>query len=310
MIYHNPAARQGLGLFKDVFSVIQILLVVSGMISAAANILEQQFGIPNLVGTIIFAIVMIALTLKGHQLVVRIGSVLTLLIIAIIIFIFIIGIGKAWPGASAFMAERTTPADYGFSTGYAWLIMMSVIVLYTCGSNAAIPASRDALASKKDSIIAAAGTAILCACGTAACTILFAAGMPDITKEAIPMLYTMKTTINAGSISQLLYVTIALSAMVSTGVAMLFGVSERYQIALGKNLMQNKSAEFRRALVGLVITLVSVGFSRFGILAIISKGYTTFTLIAAPFLIYLLFVTIPMRISADKKTGTYPAENE
>lgn len=137
MIYKNPVARQALGIFKDVFSIVQILLVVSGMISAAATIMEQMLGLPNIAGTIIFAIVMIALTLKGADLVSKLGNVLTILIIAIVIFIFAIGIGKCWPGASEFMAEKTTPKDYGFSTGYAWVIMMSVVILYTC-----IPAVR------------------------------------------------------------------------------------------------------------------------------------------------------------------------
>lgn len=310
MIYHNPVARQALGIFKDVFSIVQILLVVSGMISAAATILEQMFHLPNIVGTILFAVVMIALTLKGAGLVTKVGSVLTILIIAIVIFIFVIGVGKCAPASRAFMAQRTTPKDYGFSTGYAWMIMMSVVVLYTCGSNAAIPASQNLLGSKKDSLLSALITAILCGCGTAACTFLFAAGMPEITKEPIPMLYTMQKLIGAGAWAQYVYVAIAVSAMVSTGVAMLFGVSERYSIWLGKDLMKEKSPEFRRGLVGLIITIVSVAFSRFGILAIISKGYTAFTLLAAPFLIYLLFITIPYRFSKDKKDGTFPAANE
>lgn len=306
MIYHNPITRQALGIFKDIFSVIQILLVVSGMISAAAAILQSMFGIPNIAGTIGFAILMIALTLKGHHLIVKVGNVLTILIIGIVIFIFVIGIGVCWPGAQEFIALKQTPSDYGFTTGYAWMIMLSVVVLYTCGSNASIPACADNLRSKKDSIMAAAVTAILCGCGTAACTVLFAAGMPEIQAEKIPMLYIMQEVIGAGSVAQLLYAAIALSAMVSTGVIMLFGVSERYQLLMARTIMPDQTPELRRAIAGIIITLIAVGLSRFGILAIIGKGYTTFTLCAAPFLIYLLYFTIPYRMSQDKKMGVFP----
>ena len=41
MIYKNPVARHALGIFKDVFAIIQVLLVVSGMISGAATILAK-----------------------------------------------------------------------------------------------------------------------------------------------------------------------------------------------------------------------------------------------------------------------------
>ena len=92
MIYKNPAVRQVLGIFKDFFSLVQIFLVAAGMISGAAIILEQTFGIPNMVGTLLFGVFMIGFTLKGANLVMKLGNTLTILIIAIIIFIFFISI--------------------------------------------------------------------------------------------------------------------------------------------------------------------------------------------------------------------------
>lgn len=306
MIYKNPIVRQCLGVFKDVFSIIQVLLVVSGMISGAAIIMESTFGLPNIIGTIIFAIVMIGFTLKGSKLVVQLGSILTILIIGIVIFIVAIGIGPCWNGMQEFLAAKTTPEDYGFSTGYAWVVMLSVIALYTCGANAAVPACSFTIKTKRDSIVAAAGSALLCAGATIACTLIFSAGMPAIGKESIPMLYALQKMIGAGSWAQGVYVVIAIAAMLSTGVGLLSGVSERFQLLIGKKMEKAGTPESRRAVIGIVLTIISLLLSRFGILAIIGKGYTLFTLISAPVLIYLLFFTIPYRISKDKKDGTYP----
>ncbi len=309
MIYKNPVARHALGIFKDVFAIIQVLLVVSGMISGAATILESTFNLPMIVGTLGFAIAMIGLTLYGSKLVLKVGNVLTILIIAIVILIFAIGIGKCWPGTKEFIDAGSKPEDYGFSTGYAWVVMLSVITLYTCGANAAVPACRLSLKTKTDTLVASLGSAILCAGATIACTVIFAGGMPEISKEPIPMLYAMQSMINAGGWSQAAYIIIALSAMLSTGVGLLSGVSERFQDLLGRTLMQNSTAVARRTVIGIAITILSVALSKFGILAIISKGYTMFTLVSAPVLIYLLFITVPYRMHKDKEEGIFPEEN-
>ena len=56
------------------------------------------------------------------------------------------------------------------------------------------------------------------------------------------------------------------------------------------------------------VTLISVAFSRLGILTIVAKGYVAFTLVSAPFLIYILFLAVPWRMYKDKQDGTYPEQ--
>ena len=262
MIYKNPAVRQVLGIFKDFFSLVQIFLVAAGMISGAAIILEQTFGLPNIIGTLLFGVFMIGFTLKGANLVMKLGNTLTILIIAIIIFIFFISIGTCWPAADQFIESGSTAADYGLTTGYAWVIVFSSIILFTCGANAAVPSCLVTIRSKKDTFLAALGTAILCGGGTMLCTILFAAGMPHITKESIPMLYLLHDIVHSADWTRYLYVAIAVSAMLSTGVGLLFGISERFQLLSARhNIMANKTAFYRRAVIGVIVTLISVAFA-------------------------------------------------
>lgn len=141
------------------------------------------------------------------------------------------------------------------------------------------------------------------------CTILFAAGMPHITKESIPMLYLLHDIVHSADWTRYLYVAIAVSAMLSTGVGLLFGISERFQLLSARhNIMANKTAFYRRAVIGVIVTLISVAFSRLGILTIVAKGYVAFTLVSAPFLIYILFLAVPWRMYKDKQDGTYPEQ--
>lgn len=311
MIYKNPVVRNVLGLFKDFFSLVQIFLVAAGMISGAAIIMDQTFGLPNLVGTLLFGVFMIALTLKGAGLVMKVGNTLTILIIAIVIFIFAISIGTCWPQTEAFIASGSTATDYGLNPTYAWIVVFSSIILFTCGANAAVPSCLVTIKSKKDTFIAALGSAILCGGGTMLCTILFAAGMPAITKESIPMLYLLQDIVHSADWTRYLYVAVALSAMLSTGVGLLFGVSERFQLLAARhNVMADKSAFYRRAVIGIIFTILSVAFSRIGILTIVAKGYVAFTLAAAPFLIYILFIAVPYRFWKDKQDGTFPEQNK
>jgi hypothetical protein len=46
--------------------------------------------------------------------------------------------------------------------------------------------------------------------------------------------------------------------------------------------------------------------SKFGIIAIIGKGYVLLTTLAAPLLFYLFFFTIPWRMMRDKKEKIGP----
>ena len=94
--------------------------------------------------------------------------------------------------------------------------------------------------------------------------------------------------------------------MLSTGISIIYGMSERWSPVVGAKLLKNsKPAVVRIAVSGTMISACML-MSSFGILNLIRIGYPILMNIATPVVFMLLFVTIPYRIHKDKKDGVYP----
>lgn len=307
MIYRHPVARQLLGIFKEVVSFAQVFIVVSAMISAAAILMNTMLGLPVIIGTIFFSLLIILLTMKGTSLVKKVSTLLTIVILAIVAYIALIAIGPTLDGMKEFVAARSQPEDYGFTKIYAWYIIMGSVFNFLAGHNAAVPACLDMIKSKRDAFIAAMGNAVLCTGATIICTVIFSAGMPHIAKEPLPMIYALQEMVGAGAWVQYLYFIIALAAMLSTGVALVYGMVERWSPVFDKKLAKSNLTVVR-LVVSTVLVLVSMLLSKVGILALVGTVYPIFFNVSTPVIFFLLFITIPYRIYKDKKNGVYPEE--
>jgi uncharacterized membrane protein YkvI len=131
------------------------------------------------------------------------------------------------------------------------------------------------------------------------------AGMPQVTKEPIPILYTLENVLHVSTVSRVLYFIIALAAMVSTGVGMIYGVEARFHKHFQK-LIRAKSDVLVRLIFNIILIVGCLFLSKIGIIAIINKGYVLLTTLAAPLLVYLLFIAIPWRMTRDKKDKAGP----
>ncbi|MCJ7855627.1 hypothetical protein MUJ63_04845 [Lachnospiraceae bacterium NSJ-143] len=307
MIYKNPVLKYCLGVFKEIIAFFQVFVVVSAMISGAATLLNSMAGVPMVIGTVIFALALVALTLKGTKLVTKVSGVLTIIILAIVIYIAVIGIGPTWDGMKGFLAEHSQPEDFGFTKVYAWFVILGSIFNFLAGANAAVPACLETIHSRADVIIAATGNAVFCTGATIICTMMFAAGMPEIAGEPLPMIYTLQKLVGAGAWVQYLYFVIALAAMLSTGVSLVYGMVERWTPVVGK-AMANGSETAVRFVIAFALVVACVLMSRIGILVLVNKVYPILFNIGTPVIFYLLFITIPYRVYKDKKDGVYPAE--
>jgi uncharacterized membrane protein YkvI len=106
-------------------------------------------------------------------------------------------------------------------------------------------------------------------------------------------------------VSRILYFIIAFAAMLSTGIGMIYGTEVRFHNHF-KKLVRIKNDVLVRLIFNFALIVVCVFLSKFGIIAIINKGYVLLTTLAAPLLFYLLYITIPWRMIRDKKDKTGP----
>ena len=306
MIYPNPTVRWFLGIYTDFYALFQIVVVVAAMISGAAVLLRNMFDLPMVVGTLIFSVTCLALTMRGSKLVLSSATILTFLILLVTLYVAVVGLGATWPLSMRFIAERHQPQEFNYSLPEAWWLILIFVANFTAGRNAAVPACLDSIKPRKDSYLAAFLTAIFCALSTIIYTVIFSAGMPQIAKEPIPTLYLLDTMLKVSLNTRWIYMTIALAAMVSTGVALLYGGNVRFQKPLSK-IWKNATSTQLQVAFSLVIMVGCMLLSKFGLIAIITKGYAYGGVLCAPVLVYLYYITVPMRMYRDRanKAGPY-----
>jgi uncharacterized membrane protein YkvI len=94
--------------------------------------------------------------------------------------------------------------------------------------------------------------------------------------------------------------------MISTGVALLYGGNIRFQRPMSK-LFKKATPIQLQVLFSFVIVVGCTLLSKFGIIALITKGYAYYGILTAPVLVYLYYITVPLRMKKDRdnKTGPY-----
>ena len=299
-VYKNPVVRTALGLFIDISNIAMVLVVLAAMISGGANVLNTVWGVDMTVGTIIFAAIIFVLCSFFAKFVLKIGDVLTFVILGITLYMAVVGFGPAWEGMLEFVRARTGPI--GFTLLNSWYIIVIFMNNFTNGYIPAIPASNGLLKTRTDAILAAAVSSILCTSGTMVYTIIFAAGMPDVTKEAIPVVWSLRNTIQSSVAAEMIYGVLALAAILSTAVGLLFGMIKRFDGFTKEKLKINSELTRTIIIVTLALIVATLG-SSFGIIAIINYGFVissglTFPIHRVPF-----YFAAPYRLYQDKKAG-------
>ena len=301
-IYRAKGLQLFFGTFKEIQVIVVVLIALSAQISTTATLLFQLFGLPKLVGTVLFCLAVLLLALFGADLLRKVGTVLGICILIICGYVAVICLGNAWQPAMDFLARRVSYTEFGFTAPRAWFSMLMIVVFFMNGYEACVPASIGIINTRRDVFVESLVTALLCSLSTMIFTIIFAAGMPEILKEEIPTLWAINNLSNAGWISRILYVIFAVAAMLSSSVAFIFTVCNRFEPLIQKVWV--KSTGFSRKLViALVFILICTFGSSFGLLTIIKYGYGTFTTIVGPVMLVPLIISVPYRLYKDRKDG-------
>lgn len=301
-IYRNKGLQAFFGTFKEIQVIVVVLIALSAQISTTAILLNTMFGVPKLVGTVVFCAAVLLLALWGADLLRKVGTVLGLAILVICAYVAIICLGNAWQPAMEFIAARTSCTEYGFSVPQAWFSMLMIVVFFMNGYEACVPASKGIIRTRKDVFVESLVTALLCSVSTMIFTFIFAAGMPAILEEQIPTLWAINNLSSAGWISKVLYVVFAIAAMLSSSVAFIFTVCNRFEPLIEK-VWKGSTGFSRKFVIAMIFILVCTFGSTFGLLNIIKYGYGTFTTIVGPVMLIPLIISVPYRLKKDRENG-------
>ena len=301
-IYRSKGLQTFFGTFKEIQVIVVVLIALSAQISTTAALLNTMFNVPKLVGTVLFCAAVLILALWGADLLRKVGTVLGICILLICGYVAVICLGNAMPGAMEYLHSHVSYTEYGFPAPRAWFSMLMIVVFFMNGYEACVPASIGIIKTRKDVFVESLVTALLCALSTMIFTLIFSAGMPGILEEEIPTLWAINNLSNAGFISKILYLVFAIAAMLSSSVAFIFTVCNRFEPLIEK--VWTKSTGFSRKLViAMVFILLCTFGSSFGLLNIIKYGYGTFTTIVGPVMLIPLIISVPYRLWKDHKDG-------
>lgn len=301
-IYRPKGLQLFFGTFKELQVIVVVLIALSAQISTTAVLLNQIFGLPKIVGTIGFCVLVLLFALWGAGVLRKVGTILGLAILLICGYVAVVCFGNAIPLATDYIQQHVSYTEYGFSGIQAWFSMLMIVVFFMNGYEACVPASKGIIETRKDVFIESLVTAVLCAGSTMIFTFIFAAGMPDVMQEEIPTLWAINNLSNSGWISKILYVVFAIAAMLSSSVAFIFTVCNRFEPIIEKKWASSNSY-IRKFVIAIIFILICTFGSSFGLLNIIKYGYGTFTLIVGPVMLVPLIISVPYRLWKDRKDG-------
>ncbi len=253
--------------FFEICFLVTSLLAPGLCIATSAKLLEQMLGLNVWIGTVIMVIISVILVIYGADLVKAASTGLTVGILAILITIVTLGI-KAGSGTIAANWSSTSFSDFPLISGI-W-IAISYAGFQSTGIIGNCISVSDGLSSRRDSIRTAVLGTSLNAIMLASIALVNYAFLPESINSLLPNFYIVQQL--GIPVFETVYVLFVVMASLSTIITFAFSLVVRF----GKKKILLKSIKNERArnlFIVLVMLILDVIVSTFGIAQIINIGY-------------------------------------
>ena len=246
----------------EIFYILLLVIVLAVVGSAAGTLLRDYFSIPYLAGVSAMLIAIAFLVFKGSGFIERFFTVWSALIYAVYISFFAVALTKF--GETIGEALKSGDANPGWlSSGFRYGLYNMVVI-------PAILFSTRHLHTRKEALLSGAIAAVIGLLPGFLFLVAIFGQYPVVIREEIPAVFVME---QAG-VPVLLgaFIIVLFGTLVQTGTGFIHGVNERIQSAYQS---QGKLfPDWMRPVVALVLLLVSLGLSTFGIISLVARGYT------------------------------------
>ena len=255
-------------------ALLVLILAITG--SAAGSVLHDRFAIPVNVGVGLMFCTVVLLNYFGRELVNRTLTIGAIFLVGVLICYFVgVFASKSSDIVQTFSQHPVQPGWLRSGLTFAIYNSALVPVIIYCAS---------ALESRAQALSAGVLAGLLGVFPAAVFHISFLAGYPQILDEAIPT-YWMIEQLGLG-ILLTIYVVILFATIVQTGVGVLQGFNERLD---GWHIETRGAplSKIQHAIMAGGLLLLSLMLSRFGIIDLVAKGYSSlawgfFTIFTVP----------------------------
>ncbi len=253
-----------LGPFWFVFEIIYFLymLIVLAVVGSAAGILLQDnFGIPYIVGVIFMLTAVGFLTFKGSGLIENFLSVWSMILYAVYAAFLVVGVMKFGPEIQRNFSEGVIRSGWALG-GFKY-------ALYNLGNIAAVLFCLNHIEKRKEAISAGLIGGVIGILPAVLFYIPVVGLYPDVLAEEIPAVFLLH---KAGiAVLLIVFQVILFGTLIETGTGFIHAVNQRIHVTL--EAKGKKLAQWHRPIIAVVLLIIALGISTFGLITLIAKGY-------------------------------------
>lgn len=244
-------------------SFVGLLCLIMGVVGAASgSILRDYFGIPTLAGSAIFLVFVAYLTYSGSRVIeVALSWWSYVLYLVFIVFLYLGFTHFGKEISAAFAADTVKEGWYmgGFQYAFYNIAVISTVLF-----------SLNYLETRKEAIISGITAALISILPAMFFYVVMSGFYPDVLSMEIP---SNDIIARLGSKFLLpVWIIVLFGTMIETGVGFFHSINERINATLIQKRGTGMSNSARGA-VGVVLTLIGLFISNFGLIGLIAQGY-------------------------------------
>ena len=266
------------------FSIILTTIAASAAsIASGAELISQTFNIPVFIGSIIMFAIITLICVFGETVVRKNAMVMTIAILIIISVVIVLGLVKFWPNIVELFSQRyvnenatkwsvtgtdeTVPGS--FFNSMLWAL---TYVGFQFGAIGGISAAFKGARSKKESKGAIGAGIVMNALMLSGICLLIFSNMPSIytdpSARKLPTVYIVNHL--DAPILQVIYPLLLFLALITTAVGFTFGMVQRLDPYVLKN-MKNQFA--RKSIIAIVCLGICYAVSTLGLMWVVQVAY-------------------------------------
>lgn len=278
----------------DAFFLITVCMPVGTSIAGGGSLIETIFGVPNVIGCTITALVFLVLSIYGAGLIRKVSLSLSTVIMFCLGTIAIVGFIQRGDIIADIVRNRTMMPGESYGTALWGAILYASFQ----SNNAPMIAAADQMKTKQDVILTTAIGIIVNSVMLTIMCIVALGWLPDIIKVPIA---NLKIASDLGSGFLYVFYCVALyAAYITTAVTFLYAVGKRFENSFFFKNVKETSIFARKPETKIRVSIavaVLYGFlaSFIGLTTLVNKGYTYLGYIYIPLVLIPQLVVGPIK---------------
>ena len=261
---YRSLLMQLLGRFWVVFELfyVTLLVIVLAVVGSAAGVLLRDFfGIPYLVGVVMMLVAVGFLTFKGTGLIEKSFSVWSIVIYVVYLAFLVVSAVRFGHGIGANLASGETVPGWAMAGFKYGLYNMCVIpAILFCVSH---------IETRRQAISAGVIAALIGLLPAVFFYLAILGQYPDVVAQEIPAVYVLDRARAPALL--VAFVIMLFGTLIQTGTGFIHGVNERIQHTLAAR--GREFPDWQRPLIAIALLVLSLGLAKFGIIALVARGY-------------------------------------